>query len=102
MRPFSLALLAAALAAVVPAGASAAVHRHPLPRRAGRARCGSISVPLDRSGAVRGRLKTSSVATASGRRVLQRMRRAPAAGEAQAGADCAVGDPPGRGPADRD
>ena len=57
MRPFSLALLAAALAAVVPAGASAAVHRHPCRDAPAGARCGSISVPLDRSGAVRGRLK---------------------------------------------
>jgi len=57
MRPFSLALLGALLAAIAPASASAAVHRHPCRDAPAGARCGSVTVPLDRSGAVRGGLK---------------------------------------------
>jgi pimeloyl-ACP methyl ester carboxylesterase len=58
MRLASLALLAVSLAAAAaPASASAAVHRHPCLDAPAGTRCGSISVPLDRTGAVRGRLR---------------------------------------------
>ena len=46
---FSLALLAAS--------AGAAVHRHPCRDAPAGTRCGSVSVPLDRTGAVGGRLR---------------------------------------------
>jgi pimeloyl-ACP methyl ester carboxylesterase len=57
MRPCPLALLALSLAAVAPASARADVHRHPCRDAPARTRCGSISVPLDRSGAVRGHIR---------------------------------------------
>ena len=57
MRPFSLALLVASLATVAPASAGAAVHRQPCRDAPSGTRCGSITVPLDATGAFRGRLR---------------------------------------------
>lgn len=50
-------LLAVSLAAAAPAGAAAAVHREPCQDAPAGTRCGSISVPLDRTGIVGGRLR---------------------------------------------
>ena len=57
MRPRPLASLAVSLVALAPASASAAVHRHPCRDAPVGTRCGSIHVPLDRTGAVAGRLR---------------------------------------------
>ena len=70
-----VALLVVALAAsALPAPAGAAVHRHRCTDAPAGTRCGSIRVPLDRSGAVPGRL------TIEFERYLRRDRRRPPAG----------------------
>ncbi len=71
MRPRMLALLAVLL---TPASAGAAVHRHPCEDAPGGTRCGSLRVPLDRSGAVRGTVKVEF------ERYLRRERGRPALG----------------------
>ena len=68
-----VALLAIVLA-LLPAPAGAAVHRHRCADAPAGTRCGSIRVPLDRSGAVPGRL------TIEFERYLRRDRRRPSAG----------------------
>ena len=67
-------LALASFAAVAPGSAGAAVDRHPCRDAPPGTRCGSITVPLDRSGAVRGRIKIEF------ERYLRRDRTRPAAG----------------------
>ncbi len=71
MRPRLLALLVVLL---TPASAGAAVHRHPCSDAPGGTRCGSLRVPLDRSGAVGGTVKVEF------ERYLRRERGRPALG----------------------
>jgi pimeloyl-ACP methyl ester carboxylesterase len=71
MRPRMLALLAVLL---TPASADAAVVRHPCKDAPGGTRCGSLRVPLDRSGAVGGTVKVEF------ERYLRRDRGRPALG----------------------
>jgi pimeloyl-ACP methyl ester carboxylesterase len=71
MRPRMLALLVVLL---TPASAGAAVVRHPCEDALGDTRCGSLRVPLDRSGAVSGTVKVEF------ERYLRRERGRPALG----------------------
>src|SRR4051812_16417190 len=57
MRPGRLVLLAACIAALAPASAGAAVHRHACADAPAGTRCGWVGVPLDRTGATPGRLR---------------------------------------------
>ena len=73
-RSALVALALALAAAALPAPAGAAVHRHGCTDAPAGTRCGSIRVPLDRSGAVAGRL------TIEFERYLRRDRRRPPVG----------------------